>query len=623
MWTVADEPELVIKTYFKPLEASDRDKLATMCRLKSEALAKVAAWPLALLSEAKAGAATALLMPIVKEHQSIHQLYGLKSRLRFFPEAQFPFLLHVAANTARAFATIHAAGQVIGDVNFSNLMVGRTGTVSIIDCDSFQIADGVRLFNSPVGSPDYTPPELQGVSFIDHKRTVQHDAFGLAVLTFQLLFLGRHPFMGVYDARTDEVLTSEKAIATKLFPYALSANDSRSRLPSFAVRLDDFPAEIGALYRRAFVGEYGSRPAAQDWVQAYTRLAGELKQCTANANHHYSREKQACPWCRFEGAVGAAVFGIKLTAKFGGIDAEVIWSQIVAIQAVPEVLERESLDVLKERCQPDPDIEKMFERQKRYKQSATWTAVASTFIGLMLLFYSWFIALVVFCLGLVSVKKILNSGKPNTDLYLKTRSAAATAQSVKVKDFETASKNPIALGAERVGLSKLKAQIDDLPRRRVERLKQLEAEKERKQKQHFLEKFRIEDEVIEGISAGLVRNLKSSFIDDAWDIDRLYTQKVKGIGPVKQATLLSWRRSKEKLFKFDASQPLDPRDLHALEAQLGQELDKLTKLLVQALPVLQQIVAVWAARRKTAHFALLAADIALAAAEVNAEACTR
>ena len=34
-----------------------------------------------------------------------------------------PFLIHTAANIARAFAVVHESGQVIGDVNHGNIVV--------------------------------------------------------------------------------------------------------------------------------------------------------------------------------------------------------------------------------------------------------------------------------------------------------------------------------------------------------------------------------------------------------------------------------------------------------------------------------------------------------------------
>ena len=45
------------------------------------------------------------------------------------------------------------------------ILVSRQGTVKFIDCDSFQVSDGPRVFTCDVGVPHFTAPELQGKSF--------------------------------------------------------------------------------------------------------------------------------------------------------------------------------------------------------------------------------------------------------------------------------------------------------------------------------------------------------------------------------------------------------------------------------------------------------------------------
>jgi DNA-binding helix-hairpin-helix protein with protein kinase domain len=53
-------------------------------------------------------------------------------------------------------------------------------------------------------------------------RTPNHDAFGLAVLTFLLLFMGRHPFAGrMSDGQSD--LSLEQAISSLRFAYSATA----------------------------------------------------------------------------------------------------------------------------------------------------------------------------------------------------------------------------------------------------------------------------------------------------------------------------------------------------------------------------------------------------------------
>ena len=114
------------------------------------------------------------------------------------PQFDRRYLLRTARNLAAALSALHSSGYVAGDLNESNVLVTPTALVTLIDTDSFQVRED-REWKSgaslcPVGKPEYTPPELQGKPLSEVMRLPDHDAFGLAVLIFQLLMEGSHPF---------------------------------------------------------------------------------------------------------------------------------------------------------------------------------------------------------------------------------------------------------------------------------------------------------------------------------------------------------------------------------------------------------------------------------------------
>ena len=98
-------------------------------------------------------------MPKVSGFRPAFELYGPKLRLQRFPKADWRFLIRAAANTARAFAAVHEARQVIGDVNHGNLVIGQDATVRLIDCDSFKMSSGGRTWFCEVGVPTHQPPD--------------------------------------------------------------------------------------------------------------------------------------------------------------------------------------------------------------------------------------------------------------------------------------------------------------------------------------------------------------------------------------------------------------------------------------------------------------------------------
>jgi len=293
VWSIQGDTRAAAKFYHKGMAAEHARKLEAMCHLKSENLLNIAAWPTSTLRTSRNGHPEGLLMPRINGFQAAHLLYSPKSRRTAFPEAQFPFILHSATNIARAFATIDDAGQVIGDVNHGNLLISDHATVALIDCDSFEITDQKDVYPCLVGVPTYTPPELQGKTFQGVRRTNQHDAFGLAVLIFHLLFLGRHPFAGIYRSGTAD-MTIEQGISEYRFAYSPDTNSTQMQPPPSAPHLTDLPHGLSKLFLRAFTraGANGDRASAREWIAPLESLSRSLKQCVANRSHYRKRQRK-------------------------------------------------------------------------------------------------------------------------------------------------------------------------------------------------------------------------------------------------------------------------------------------------------------------------------------------
>ncbi len=621
VWSLNGEQDLVAKFYHNGISAEDLKKLDAMCRLKSDALASIAAWPLTLLKEARAAQPQGLLMRRITNYHSVNQLYSIKSRLKSFPEAQFPFLLHSAINTARAFATIHDAGQVVGDVNHSNLMISHNATVAMIDCDSFQITDAGKTFLCPVGVPEFTPPELQGGSFANQRRTAQHDAFGLSVLIFYLLFLGRHPFMGAYDPQANDMLSLEQAIAQYKFPYALGEQSPEVRLPPFAPRLSDYPGNVGDLFKRAFTREalQRGRPTAHDWVGALTSLGQATKVCRTNPNHHYFSGLSQCPWCRVEGVIGAAIFGIKVTTvRDENFNLIAIWAQIEAIRPITEALEKPDVQSLQAKFSPDLTIPDIVRRRRVFRiASLSMLILGSTTAAEML---APFVAVLVIAAVLFFSKKVWNRGAVLAQQFYDKFSEAIDRFKQAEEAFDKTATVPASFNNEKQNLNARKKEYEGLSADKAARLKVLDGSRERKQRQHFLERFRIEDERIANIGPKNKLILAAWGIEDAWDVEEQKIAQIKGFGPVKKQALVDWRREKEQQFRFEPAQPIDPRDIHALDQEFSQKAIALKGTLNSGPDVLRQTVGVWQAQRRQALSALTASASRLAHARVNRDA---
>jgi DNA-binding helix-hairpin-helix protein with protein kinase domain len=297
VFEVVGRPDSLAKVYHKPLDARGQQKLRLMASLARPNLLAVAAWPTATLQQTPHGPLVGLLMPRAPGKE-VHQLYSPAHRKKEFPTADWAFLIQSAMNCAIAFDGIHRAGHTMADVNEKNVFVSPKGIVTLIDCDSYQINAEGQTFLCDVGVPLYTSPELQGQSFRGVIRTHNHDRFGLAVLIFHLLFVGRHPFSG--RPLTKGELPIEKAIKEFRFAFSRAAAQLQIAPPPHAPLLSILPADVVRLFERAFSihsAQPGARPTAQEWAAALSTLQKQLKVCAKDAGHKFPAYLGQCCWC--------------------------------------------------------------------------------------------------------------------------------------------------------------------------------------------------------------------------------------------------------------------------------------------------------------------------------------
>lgn len=337
--------DLVAKIYHEPLKYDKQEKLRAMVQGCDDSLKKIAAWPTTTLHLGRNGPVRGFVMPKVVDYKPIHKLYSPAHRKQLFPKADWAFLVNAARNVAAAFEVIHAHERaheyVIGDVNQDNIVVADNSVVKLIDCDSLQIAANGNLYPCEVGVLHFTPPELQRLkSFRDALRTVNHDNFGLAVLCFHLLFMGRHPFAGVYSGRED--MPIEKAIERFRFAFGKNASSKGMSPPPNSVTMTIIPPQIATLFERAFSessAPQDGRPKAREWVTMLDDLKRNLRTCGQESAHKYFGHLTSCPWCELERQSGVEFFLGLVTIQTGQetFNLAIVWQRIMAILPPGEV----------------------------------------------------------------------------------------------------------------------------------------------------------------------------------------------------------------------------------------------------------------------------------------------
>ncbi len=305
IYAVPQDESLVAKVYHKPTKAHIDKLIAMLANPPENPTAGKGhisiAWPTDLLQTVdRQGRVVGFLMPRVQEMHSMLDFYNPKTRRQKCPFFNYLYLHRTARNLAAAVGALHARGYCIGDVNESNILVGNTALVTLVDTDSFQVPNpnnGV-VYRCPVGKSEFTPPELQGKNFAQLERKAEHDLFGLAVLIFQLLMEGTHPFSGIFQG-TGDPPPCEARIAAGHFAYSRGRNIPYIPTPT-APPFEILHPTLQQLFVRCFEKGHKNpemRPNAQTWQAALKEVETALITCSTNERHLYGNHLNACPWC--------------------------------------------------------------------------------------------------------------------------------------------------------------------------------------------------------------------------------------------------------------------------------------------------------------------------------------
>lgn len=592
VFDVIGQPDIVIKLYHNPLNPERAAKIEAMAQFSSPSLLKMTAWPRDLVQNG-AKLPVGLIMPKVANHKDIHNLYSPKSRKSEFPEADFNFLIHTAANVARAFAAVHEADCVIGDVNHGGVTVSNKATVKLIDCDSFQISKNGKTYFCDVGVSTFTPPELQGRPLRGVSRTKNHDNFGLAILIFHLLVMGRHPFAGRFLGRGDMPIET----AIQQFRYAYGAGSTKREMeppPNVPSMLSLSPA-IAELFERAFARQALSvgRPNAREWIIGLEQLSATLAVCSVNSRHAFASGVGRCPWCQIESATGILLFNVVFTPQTcsNQLDIGILWRSLEALtlKNVPPAPREQDI------ATPQPAAGAVQLASKRQSQRRRLPYFAGALVVLAVglsaaapnVFWLW--AGGAFSLYQAVAKRLDNSAVHRFTAEL--ASAEKNYQEVQ-RRYSEFTRTQFGVAGRFMNMKKqLQTKRDAwnaLPASRAERLTRLEKDRRKQQLEKFLGNFFIDHASISGIGPGRKATLASYGIQTAADVEHHRLIAVPGFGQAMTKKLTHWRQQLERQFKFDPSKGIELHLIAALDQEIDNEKRKIHKALTQGATELAQ-----------------------------------
>lgn len=328
VFAIATRQDVVAKIYKEP-DCRREAKLRSLLELSNPSLRAIGAWPMSLLRDSQ-DSMVGFVMESLRGWRPLYEIYQIRSRVTIAPGHTWQNMLRTARNLAAAVARVHGHGLVIGDLNESNVLVDNQSMVKLIDVDSFQLRDGQQFFECKVGKAELLPPELQGRTLEGIERTDEHDCFALAVLIFQTLVFGRHPFSGRPSGERD--IPTEEAIQRGW--YAFTERRMTPLRPPPFLNLRWLPQTIRTKFEEAFDPLQTSRPTAEEWFGLLRELESELAICEENPSHRHWQGCDHCPWCGLEDVWSITLFKPSPRRQFTDVSlaSDLVWRRIVQME---------------------------------------------------------------------------------------------------------------------------------------------------------------------------------------------------------------------------------------------------------------------------------------------------
>lgn len=555
VYLIGSDSRFAVKLYTTSDLKAKEAKIRAMVNAKLASQTDLAAFPQSLAFD-RSGSFVGFVMNLVMEHRPIHELYAPGSRKQHFPHADYRFLVRAATNFARAVASVHKSGCVIGDINHSGILVSKKATVSLIDADSFQFSSMGSNFLCLVGVPEYTPPELQGGSLSSIVRTQNHDSFGLAIVLFQLLFMGRHPFVG--SVRSGEIPPLHENIRNFRYVYTDTKNVGMDQPPG-TPSIVDFSPDLSLLFDRAFLQSgVAERPSADVWIRELEKLESSLIQCASNPLHHYPKGASECPWCDMDQELGTLLFVPfvpRIDSLYTGFDPgeqgfniQSIWA---AIEGIAKTIPVELKPQLNNRP-TSPSREAIAERSKGPSKNVIfgYLIILCAVVGFLAVppaFIVW--------IGLGGWGYVLTREQPkiNAQKFIQDYHKAQSRLQTALADWEKRTGFSDYLNA----LEELKALKSEYLSLREEEAKELSLYRSNRHQRllhAFLDQFDIQNSGIPGIGAAKQALLSSYGVDTAADLAINKLLSIPGVGQVTANALMSWRSKIEKRFVYQSTE---------------------------------------------------------------------
>ena len=315
IFPVVGNPEWVAKVYMVPhtdridypKAAVERERVEAMLesppsiQAPHKGIYHQLAWPVGIIEDTSQRT-LGFVMPRLPLDQAcdLEALLIPDSRRREGLPEDYRVRVFAGYNLALLIRSLHKQGHHVIDMKPKNMSIYKLedmqGVVALLDTDGFSIkARSGKRFPAGMFSSEYFAPELLVNGSKSTEADEYQDRWALAVIIFQLLNNGIHPYTGIYRGAHSPTLDDH--VKAGRYAYGRVAHPEMGAKPgSMHEYLDD---DTRVLFDRAFGTSRYARPTAKEWrdhlKEFVTPNSPRMVNCTADHNHwHFSKGCQLC-----------------------------------------------------------------------------------------------------------------------------------------------------------------------------------------------------------------------------------------------------------------------------------------------------------------------------------------
>lgn len=304
IYGVIGSPGLVAKLYNQPRKANFDKVQEISKRLLSTNFAHSLAIPQELI--AGPGGFVGFTQRYFNNNQYLELDFwiegALKKRLSQ-TQRGLSFRIQILHSLANVIARLHDHNIAIVDLKPSNVLVDRsTGEVALVDCDAFCVLDNQGNIEYPAYevTVGYCNGDALRNGTPPTRLSYEQDSFAFAVIAFQILNNGIHPFQGVVQSNFAEH-NLESLTRAGVYPYGSVPPTEVNPLP-ISVH-GTFPEVLKEAFERSFATGR-RRLEVRQWASLLNEIIDKnLIQLCNNPGQlgvHWKFAEHPCPDCRYQ-----------------------------------------------------------------------------------------------------------------------------------------------------------------------------------------------------------------------------------------------------------------------------------------------------------------------------------